>query len=62
MKISTTSGTKIGELTKGKQSKPKNQGSVIYSIPCNGCNREYIGETSRGLGKRIAEHKNDIQK
>ena len=34
--------------------------SVIYSIPCGGCPAVYYGETSRGIKKRFAEHKNDL--
>ena len=62
MKIATTSGIKVGELAKSKDTKSGNEDSVIYSIPCNICDKEYIGETGRGLDKRIAEHKNDVRK
>ncbi|XP_058816886.1 uncharacterized protein LOC131680184 [Topomyia yanbarensis] len=38
------------------------QTNVVYSIPCGGCdNREYIGQTSQTLEKRIAQHKNSIR-
>ena len=35
--------------------------SVIYSIPCSGCLKSYIGETGRGLDIRIKEHKRDVR-
>jgi hypothetical protein len=38
----------------------KVKAGVVYSIPCLDCNEEYIGETSRYLGTRIAEHRKDI--
>ena len=31
--------------------------SGVYSIPCNDCNKSYIGETGRDLKIRIKEHK-----
>ena len=34
---------------------------VIYEVSCNNCNKTYIGETSRKLGTRIAEHRKDYQ-
>ena len=35
--------------------------SVVYSIPCSGCDRKYIGQTSQFLKKRITQHKSDIR-
>ena len=32
----------------------------VYSIPCNDCNKSYIGETGRDLKIRIKEHKKDV--
>ena len=29
---------------------------AIYSIPCNDCNQEYIGQTKRQFGTRLKEH------
>ncbi|XP_058840422.1 uncharacterized protein LOC131695902 [Topomyia yanbarensis] len=38
------------------------QTNVVYSIPCGGCtNKEYIGQTSQTLEKRISQHKNSIR-
>ncbi|XP_028415509.1 uncharacterized protein LOC114538574 [Dendronephthya gigantea] len=33
------------------------QTGVVYSIPCAGCDVEYIGETGRAFGTREKEHK-----
>ena len=29
---------------------------AIYSIPCNDCDNEYIGQTKRQFGTRLKEH------
>ena len=29
---------------------------VVYKIPCDQCNKIYIGKTGRPIGKRIKEH------
>ena len=62
LKVATAGGIKIGDMCKDKQTKVTNENSVIYRIPCKGCDKVYIGETSRGLKKRISEHKNDVLK
>ena len=42
--------------------KPKNpvtkeqRTDAIYSIPCNDCDHEYIGQTKRQFGTRLKEH------
>ena len=33
----------------------------IYEIPCHVCDKKYIGETGRTLGKRLLEHKRDVR-
>ena len=46
---------------KDKLSK-ENQTGLIYQVPCTNCKQVYIGETARSLGKRISEHKEDVNK
>ena len=66
VEIAFSSGKRIGDLVKtrygtinqGGQRDPK---SVVYKIPCDKCQLAYIGETSRGIKKRIQEHKNDLR-
>lgn len=59
--IATSSGKKIGDVVRVKKEGNINKDSVIYSVPCSGCSSVYYGETYRGLGKRLAEHKNDVK-
>ncbi|CAH3167065.1 unnamed protein product [Pocillopora meandrina] len=33
---------------------------VIYSIPCNECDNEYIGQTKRQFGTRLKEHQKAV--
>ena len=33
---------------------------VIYSIPCNNCDNEYIGQTKRQFGTRLKEHQKAV--
>ena len=40
---------------------PKEQKSdAMYSIPCNDCNQEYIGQTKRQFGTRLKEHQKAV--
>ena len=56
------SGTKIEHLCKQQKSSTQlKQNCVVYAIPCNTCDKVYIGETHRGLQTRLQEHKNDIR-
>ena len=54
-------GKKIGELVKEKGKKCESVNSVVYKIPCNGCDRSYYGETSKGLDKRVTQHRSDVR-
>ena len=65
MKVTTTSGTKIKEMI---ERRPKNATdhdaapkSVVYEIPCGGCDKSYVGETGRGVETRLKEHKSDVK-
>ena len=55
------SGEKIGQLVAAPKTQNKSSNSLVYKIPCKGCNLSYYGETSRGLKKRITEHKRDFR-
>ena len=35
---------------------------VVYAIPCRNCDFVYIGETSRQLKTRVAEHREEVEK
>ena len=48
-------------FAKPKDSVPKEQKSdAIYSIPCNDCNQEFIGQTKRQFGTRLKEHQKAV--
>ena len=34
---------------------------VVYRVPCAGCNKNYFGETGRGLSVRLSEHRRDVR-
>lgn len=61
--VVTSTGNRIGELTSKKR--PRNEKlmekSIIYKIPCSGCDKSYIGETGRGLKQRIRDHRADVR-
>ena len=56
-----TSGRKIGEMIAHKGDRKYNERSVVYQIPCGSCDKSYIGETGKGMGKRVSEHKRDFR-
>ena len=41
---------------------PHNKCNVIYEIPCQSCNKTYIGETGRSFTTRQREHKKECEK
>ena len=63
MSLAKKSGLKIGDIVKhkNKNNLKVNEGSIIYKIPCKSCSLCYIGETGRGIEKRLNEHKNDVR-
>ena len=62
IRVVDTSGEKVSQLIAAPTKvKNKRDDSLVYKIPCNGCSLPYYGETSRGLKKRIAEHKRDFR-
>ena len=61
IRIATSSGQKIKELVKTKETKTDSEKSVIYEVPCTGCYKTYVGETGRGVKTRVREHKSDVK-
>ena len=59
--ISTATGTKIGDIVKTKRPKHDLTHSVVYEIPCGGCDKAYYGESGRGFKTSIKEHKYDLK-
>ena len=60
--VVTSSGKRIGEIVKKTWTKDENSdNSVVYKIPCSGCDSSYFGETCRGLPTRLKEHKADVR-
>ena len=58
--VALTSGKKIGDMTRKKRVKNEDF-SVVYQVPCGGCEKSYIGETGRGMNIRLKEHKRDLR-
>ena len=49
-------------LTRLKDPTPLEQRTgVVYRIPCGTCHKEYIGQTSRTLKHRLAEHRRALR-
>ena len=63
IKVATNAGTKIQEIVTRKQQKAdtNEEKSVVYEIPCRGCDQSYVGETGRGVDVRLREHRNDVK-
>ncbi len=36
------------------------QSGVVYRIPCQDCEKSYVGQTQRNLDRRIKEHKRAV--
>ena len=57
VKVALTSGKKLGDML-SKKRVPDHRGmSVVYKVPCGACDKCYVGETGRGLGKRLTKTK-----
>ncbi|XP_058817322.1 uncharacterized protein LOC131680624 [Topomyia yanbarensis] len=55
--------TTRGILRQVKDSvEPLQQSNVIYSIPCEGCSKSYIGMTKNQLRTRLSGHRSNINK
>ena len=61
VRIVASSGKKIAEMVRKKRAMKRDRDSIVYKIPCSKCDKSYFGETGRGLGTRIKEHKNDLR-
>ena len=60
--IAQSAGKRIADIIKQpKSNERRNEQSVIYRIPCSGCEAGYYGESSRGIEKRIQEHRRDVR-
>lgn len=63
IKVATNAGRKVQEIVTRKQQKTdiNEEKSVVYEIPCKGCDQSYVGETGRGVDVRLKEHRNDVK-
>ena len=61
VKVAFTTGRKINDMLSKREKINQTEHSVVYKIPCGTCHRAYIGETGRGLEKRLEEHKRDFR-
>ena len=62
-KYGTNTGAKVQEMVKRarKKNDTNEEKSVVYEIPCKGCDQSYVGETGRGVQVRLKEHKSDVK-
>ena len=40
---------------------PKQTSGCIYEIPCNQCNKKYVGQSGKELAIRIKQHKYNVR-
>jgi len=57
-------GQRVGQLLNKHKFKISNhdRSDIIYKIPCNNCEKSYIGETSKKLKDRIKQHQGTIKR
>lgn len=61
--IITTSNVTIGNIIrKNNKKKNNNKDAGVYRINCSECDKVYIGESYRGVKKRVKEHERDMEK
>ena len=60
--VASTAGTKLGDLVSLRRPQHRRPNSDVYSIPCGGCERSYVGETGRGTNVRIREHRSALRR
>lgn len=56
-----TFNTLVFSRLKDKE-KSEYESKVVYSIPCEGCDRTYIGQTSNWIKTRITSHRSDARR
>lgn len=64
IQVVASSKMRISELIRYRNTPRVNDHSdlsQVYCIPCNSCQKVYFGETSRGLTKRLKEHRADVR-
>lgn len=52
---------KIMKHSSTRTSKDENKTSIVYKIPCSGCNLAYYGETKKTLKDRMNQHRADVR-
>ena len=51
----------VNNFAKPKDPIPTNQKThAVYSIPCNDCEKEYLGQSKRQFGTRLKEHQKAV--
>ena len=59
--VCKTMNTLRRSLVHVKTKLPKDKKEVVYTLPLKDCSSIYVGETTRNLKTRIAEHKYAVQ-
>ena len=60
-RVVKTGSVTVGNILKGRKSRSDVRKAGVYSVPCTQCSKVYIGETFRGIEKRLSEHKYDMK-